>query len=413
MSVERTLRAALEERADALPQVRPDVAGLMADGERARAARRRHRLVMVAAAATVVAIVVVSFRFVDRDSEPRPIETPDPVPERTLVDTTVVDDVGSADSSRDVVIDPAAQRVYVGQNAVGRRAGGVAVVDATSQTLVDTVEIGSKSEAGSPYYVGGLALDAPRQLLYVSYWSGEQAEVAVVSTASNEVIDTIEVRLDTGSPNARLRACCRPGHRLPVPRLHQPAEANPGCRGQCRGRGHPHPIRGRHDPGGSSSLGPGAGPGRQSVFVTGLEDEMQVIDTGTRTIVDTIEDVGWPGPMAADPASGLVLLCNEAAGTVTIVDADTHEVLKTLEVGAPGPFGVAVDSQARRAYVDDKVIDLETLEVAGWLRPQGPGRVLDTVAVHPDHHTAYARLRGGIGDHVFVAFTPPPSDAHN
>ena len=112
-------------------------------------------------------------------------------------------------------------------------------------------------------------------------------------------------------------------------------------------------------------------PGRQSVFVTGLEDEMQVIDTGTRTIVDTIEDVGWPGPMAADPASGLVLLCNEAAGTVTIVDADTHEVLKTLEVGAPGPFGVAVDSQARRAYVDDKVIDLETLEVAGWLRPRG------------------------------------------
>ena len=64
MSVERTLRATLEERADALPQVRPDAAGLIADGERALAARRRNRLVMVAAAAAVVAIVVVSFRFV-------------------------------------------------------------------------------------------------------------------------------------------------------------------------------------------------------------------------------------------------------------------------------------------------------------------------------------------------------------
>ncbi len=405
MSVERTLRATLEERADALPQVRPDAAGLMADGERARAARRRHRLLTIAAAATVVAIVVVSFRFVDRDSEPRPIETPDPLPERTLVDTTVVDDVGSADSSREVVIDPAAQRVYVGQNGEGRRPGRVAVVDATSQTLVDTVEIGSPSGTGSPS-LGGLALDASRQLLYVSNANREHSEVVVISTASNEVIDTIDVRLDTASWDHAATLAFDPAtDSLFLAYANQPKRAQDHEGNvvvvDTLTRSVAATIPVSPDP-----LGLALDTTRQSVFVTGTSGEMQVIDTGSRTIVDTIEGVGSFGPMAADPASGLVLQCNETAGTVTIVDADTHKVLETLEVGGYGPFAVAVDSQTRRAYVDDKVIDLETLEVAGWLRSQLPGRYLETVAVHPDDHTAYASLRR-IANPVFVTFTPP------
>jgi len=404
MSVEGTLRATLEERADALPQVRPDVAGLMAGGERARAARRRNRLVVVAAAATVVAIVVVSFRFADRDGEPRPIETPDRVPERTLVDTTVVDHVGSPDSSRAVVIDPAAQRVYVGQNAEGRRAGGVAVVDATSQTLVDTVEIGSPSGTGPPS-LGGLALDASRQLLYVSNANREHSQVVVISTASNEVIDTIDVRVDTASPDHAAAVAFDPATDslflayASQPKRVRDREGNVVVV-DTRTRSVTATIPVDPDP-----LGMALDTTRKSVFVTGSSGEMQVIDTGSRTIVDTIEGVGW-GPTAADPASGLVLQCNEGDGTVTIVDADTHEVLETLRVGGLGPFGVAVHSQARLAYVDDKVIDLETLEVTGWLRSQLPGRYLETVAVHPDDHTAYASLRR-IGNPVFVAFTPP------
>ena len=99
---------------------------------------------MVAAAAAVVAIVVVSFRLIaDRDSEPQPRSRPPTgSPSAHWSNFTVIDDVGVSDSSRNVVVfNPAAQRVYVSTDAEGRRAGGVAVVDATSQTLVDTVEI--------------------------------------------------------------------------------------------------------------------------------------------------------------------------------------------------------------------------------------------------------------------------------
>ena len=93
-----------------------------------------------------------------------------------------------------------------------------------------------------------------------------------------------------------------------------------------------------------------------------------------------------------------MLGCNEAAGTVTIVDADTHQVLETLEVSQTAPFGVAVDSQARRAYVDDKVIDLETLEVAGWLSPRLPAgswtQWLSTPTTQPRTHGCKRRHRG-------------------
>jgi YVTN family beta-propeller protein len=109
-----------------------------------------------------------------------------------------------------------------------------------------------------------------------------------------------------------------------------------------------------------------------------------VIDTATLGIVDRFSVGAYPrltgqGPLTVDEDGGMLFAVNESWGTVTVVNTATGEVIDVITCGDDGPPGgpydIAVDPTARRAYITGckdmavAVVDLETLNVIETLRP--------------------------------------------
>jgi YVTN family beta-propeller protein len=101
--------------------------------------------------------------------------------------------------------------------------------------------------------------------------------------------------------------------------------------------------------------------------------------------------------------AGLLFVTSEASGYVTVVDTGTRDVLGRFKVGAAGgPFDIAVDWTARKAYVvgakdqSIAVLDLESLGVAEMLQPDEnhPGAFGFTVAVDPGRDLLFVGSRG-------------------
>ena len=382
MSVDEGLRATLEQRADALPQVRPDVLALVAAGEAAETGlRRRRRIVLVAAAAAVAAVLVGTWRLGDLAQAPRPAQPADATLAPIPVHAEIVDVGGSPAAS--LIIDTSGGLLYVGLSSA---ADTVAVVDAATRTPVATIDL------GAPAASGGMALDAPRSLLYVPLADTKDPTVAVVSTATNRVVDTIEVGPDT-TDDVRL------GDVVVDPDSGSLYVAGSVDAGSGAARGSVTVVdRDSLAVVDRVDVGPTAGElvldaERYNLFATGPDDEVLVLGPG-RTIVDSVPGRGV-GCLVSDPPRDLVLGCNPAAGTVTVVDAlASSEVVAALDIGAFGPLELAVDSRAGRAYAGDVVIDLETIRVIGRLRPDLPGSpTLESIAVDPTTGTTYALAR--------------------
>jgi len=86
------------------------------------------------------------------------------------------------------------------------------------------------------------------------------------------------------------------------------------------------------------------------VFVT-CEDShsVSVLDARTGAVLKTI-GVGFPRAVAVDEKAGRVVVANAAPATVSLLDATSGAVLHTLEVGG-APDGVAIDARTSRAFV--------------------------------------------------------------
>jgi DNA-binding beta-propeller fold protein YncE len=417
MSVEEALRSTLQERASALPPGRPDIAALLARGDASRRGRRHRRMVVLAAAAAVVLVLVGVSRLGDPERDIRPTGPPDrenftpeipvtpevPVTPEIPVDAAVLD-VGGLPGEYSA-IDPAAGLLYVG---VMQDEGKLAVVDTTSGDLVDTVDL------GAPYGSGGLALDTSRDLLYVALDNPQVAAVAVVSTVTRQVVDTITVGLGPDDPGRVFM-----GDLVFDPETRSLFATTTEYTQWSQRRGilaiadtdsrtlmETIPVSE-----GSLARAVALDEDRHAVYVSGRDDQLLVVDTRTRAVVDTIDGVGPSGCLSFDAESDQLFNCNETYGTVTIVDADAREVLTKLVVGGSGPFAVAIDRQAGQAYIDDKLLDLETLEVLGTLRPDLPGSwFLSPVTVDQSTRTAYGWgvLKEQSNQHQeLIALAPP------
>ena len=415
MSVEGTLRATLEERAAALPPGRPDVSALLARGEASRRGRRHRRMVVLAAAAAVVLVLVGVSRLGGPEGDVRPIGPPDrgnstpeiPVSPETPempVDADVID-VGGMPGEH-YAIDPAAGLLYVG---VVQDEGKLAVVDTSSGAMVDTVDL------GAPYESGGLALDTSRDLLYVALADPQVATVAVVSTVTRQVVDTIEAGLGPDDPGRVFMddMVFDPETRqlFATPTFYTQWSQRQGFLAildtDSRTLVNTVPVSE-----GSLARGVELDEDRHAVYVSGRVNQLLVVDTRTRAVVDTIDGTGPSGCLSFDPESDLLFNCNQDYGTVTVVDAADREVHTKLVLdAAAGPFAVAIDRQAGQAYINDTLYDLETLEVLGTVRPDLSGtRILFPTTVDQSTRSTYGwgiLTEQDPGKVELIEFAPP------
>src|SRR5262245_20577265 len=84
-----------------------------------------------------------------------------------------------------------------------------------------------------------------------------------------------------------------------------------------------------------------------------------------------------PWCVALTPDNKKAYVTNMASGTVSVINAGTHQVVKTIKVGTE-PFGCAVSPNGKRLYVsnqssdDVSLIDTATDAVIKTIRPVGP-----------------------------------------
>jgi YVTN family beta-propeller protein len=137
-------------------------------------------------------------------------------------------------------------------------------------------------------------------------------------------------------------------------------------------------------------------PAASAVYVGNWEDgTVSVIDTTTGEVVGEVT-VGWPFEpgggrvgflgLAVDPRNGDVYVADDQAGTVSVIERDSRQVVHTI-TGLDHPHGVAVDASTGEAYVSNvgdgtvSVIDTRTRQVVDTVEGgAGPGGGAGTLA---------------------------------
>lgn len=135
-----------------------------------------------------------------------------------------------------------------------------------------------------------------------------------------------------------------------------------------------------------------------TAYVGGTSTTVQVIDTATFTVIDTV-DVGAP-------VNGLVLAENDTrlyathadAGTISVVDTTTNAVLATIDVEGT-PLNLAVSPDGSTIYVPYgggvRVIDASDRTIVDDIPITTSSAFFRNIAVSPDGETLY--VTGGDG----------------
>lgn len=173
----------------------------------------------------------------------------------------------------------------------------------------------------------------------------------------------------------------------------------------------------------SISLGDGHSPDGIAVLTTtntiyvanAAADSVSVINGDTLALSETIPIGPQPGQISANPQTNKVYVTNRgtppgSAGAVTVIDASTQNVQKTIDlsigspVPAPEPYGVAVNPVTNRIYVASAsgklvIIDGQNDEVIHAVAPPVPSG-LDAVGVNPSSNNVFVSSTSG--NMVFV-----------
>jgi YVTN family beta-propeller protein len=104
--------------------------------------------------------------------------------------------------------------------------------------------------------------------------------------------------------------------------------------------------------------------GRQLYVVCEASDELAVVDTESRTVIDEIEVGNLPHGVCLSPDGGTAYVSNRGDDTVSVIDLSAMAVVDTIVVGDE-PHGVVTDEMGRTLFVanagsaDISVVDLE------------------------------------------------------
>jgi len=260
----------------------------------------------------------------------------------------------------DKILIPGAEFIIVDPRThavyVSDEEGTLSVVATSTHWAVKSIRLGEAPDA--------LAFDSGAGRLYAAFdgRGRDFGTVLVIDTHSFEAVDTI--RIGKGGSLDGL-AVDPPTGRLFVVHDNELSVIDTGSRTVIRSMS----IRKGAD---GVALDSDAGV----AYVSG-EQQVLAIDTKTLDVRDVI-DVEISGRMTVDSTTGHVFL-GDQAGSLTVIDSTTRKVVKTITVGGPyGPSQVVIDSSAGRGYVTGGsgqtigVFDTKTLEVVEEIaRPDG------------------------------------------
>jgi YVTN family beta-propeller protein len=131
-------------------------------------------------------------------------------------------------------------------------------------------------------------------------------------------------------------------------------------------------------------------PDGRRLYVTVYNDQktihaINVIDTGSNTVIATIQQPARPYLPAVSPDGKRLFVPNHDIAAVSVIDTSTNSVISQIKV-APNPHTVVFSPDGRRAYTANhesdvvSVIDVATLKV---LATVPVGKSPHSVAVHP------------------------------
>src|SRR5262245_41592716 len=196
-----------------------------------------------------------------------------------------------------IAVSPNGSRIYAAYNRTGSSSSSLAVIDAATNTVIDTVDVGRH-----PF---GVVVNPTGSRVYVvNRYCAEDLSygtVVVINTANNKVLANIPV--------------------------------------------------------GNDPLGIAINPSGTKVYVVGDDRVVSVIDTASNIVTSTfgvgIEPVG----IAVNPAGTRLYVVNRRAslstccnGNVSVIDTATNGLITNVEVNA-NPFGVSVTPDNSRIYV--------------------------------------------------------------
>jgi len=95
----------------------------------------------------------------------------------------------------------------------------------------------------------------------------------------------------------------------------------------------------------SGAFGLGITPDGGNVYVTGANDSVFVISTGTNTVVGTIKVGRDPSTVTVLPDGTRAYVANSSDGSVSVIDTASNVVVATVPVGDT-PFAIVVSSNA-------------------------------------------------------------------
>lgn len=107
------------------------------------------------------------------------------------------------------------------------------------------------------------------------------------------------------------------------------------------------------------ALGIFISPSRKRVFSADRGNTVTIIDAETDSVLKTVTVGGAPRSVAVDSDTGFAYVTNNASDTVSVIDASDN-VTATVDVG-DGPTGIAVDSVRGRVFVANHNSDTVTV----------------------------------------------------
>jgi YVTN family beta-propeller protein/parallel beta-helix repeat protein len=259
----------------------------------------------------------------------------------SVVDTatnTVTDTVKVGSDPYGVAISPDGKKVYVANSG----SNNISIINTDANTVTATVPVGNQPE--------GIAITPDGKKVYVAN-SGNSSTpddtVSVIDTATNMVTATVHV--------------------------------------------------------GNYSSGVAVNPDGKKVYVANLYNRtVSVIDTATNTVTDTLDVENSPDEIVVNPTGTKVYVAGMkkgyAAGTddgfVSAIDTSNNTIIATMDIVGGSPIGLAVTPDGKKVYVANSnisgnstlsVIDTSNDTVSATVNIENPGRI----AIIPEPEPVY------------------------
>lgn len=242
-----------------------------------------------------------------------------------VIDTTsntVVDTIPVPSAGR-IAFDPTTDRLYVVSSSVN----GVTVIDTTSDTVLETI-----SGFSDPV---GITVDPGTHQVYVA--NLESQTIAVIDTTVVPATVT-----DVAQPESRPWAIDVDPvtHRVYATTLFgSSVEVISGTAHQTSIYGFAGPIQVAVDPG-----------SQRAYVINNNSDLVSMVDTSTDTHGGFLVAGSGPSDIAVDQDTDTLYVTNRNDDTVSVIDQATNAVVGTVTVG-DHPIGIEVDPVTHRVYV--------------------------------------------------------------